>query len=73
MERAEKWAMTVESDSPPIGARIGEKGVESRGAQRRKKRERARGAGSLESRPSKLKLGEESRKWAMTVESGSLA
>ena len=30
----------------------------------------ARGAGSLESRPGKQKLGERSRNWAMTVESG---
>ena len=32
-----KWAMTVESGTPPIGARIGEKGVEKKAAERRKK------------------------------------
>ena len=70
MERAEKRAMTVESDSPPIGARIGETGAENEGGQKTKELERARGAGSLESRPRKTKLGDRSWNWAMKAESG---
>ena len=38
-------------------------------AQKTKELEIARGAGSLESRPGKQKLGERSQNWAMTVES----
>ena len=53
-----KWVIQAETEANPIGAMSEKNGVEKKGA------------GFVESRPRKVKLGHESKNWAKTVDSG---